>query len=71
MPVWVSIATMGGSSIREKLIAVESERFIAGSEVVETIGPRTRDYWISISFILFGLISAIAGVTSNIYVNLL
>ena len=70
MPIWVSIASMGGSSIRKKLIAVESERFIAGSEVIETIGPRTRDYWISIFFILFGVISAIAGLTSNIYVNL-
>ena len=37
---------------------------------VETIGPCTRDYAISIFFICFGVVAAVVGVSSNLYVQL-
>lgn len=70
MPIWVSFASKGGSAIREKLAFEGSESFDNCDDEVETIGPRSRDYWLSIFYIVFGVIAAVAGVVSNIYVYL-
>ena len=35
-----------------------------------TMLPKKKDYFISIFFIVFGVISAIVGVASNVYVQL-
>jgi sodium-coupled neutral amino acid transporter 11 len=83
MPVWVKIATKGATGMRERLAAYEqehesmssayhlSEGFTGVSPVVEveTIGPCKRDYRISIFFVCFGVMAAVAGVGTNVYVQ--
>jgi solute carrier family 38 (sodium-coupled neutral amino acid transporter), member 11 len=40
-----------------------------GGPEQEIIGPRKRDYYVSMFFIFFGVIAAVVGVASNIYVE--
>jgi hypothetical protein len=71
MPLWVCLASSGGSGMRQKLEATSSNfnplRDTNSSyDATETIGPCPCDYWISIFFIVFGVVAAIAGVGSNV-----
>jgi sodium-coupled neutral amino acid transporter 11 len=67
MPLWVYLASSGGSGMRKKLEATSSKFNSNVDDDTETIGPCPRDYWISIFFIVFGVVAAIAGVGSNLY----
>jgi sodium-coupled neutral amino acid transporter 11 len=82
MPVWVKIAANGAAGMQERLAAYEQEHEsispyylsegISSEGVspvveVETIGPCQRDYYISMFFICFGVLAAVAGVGSNVY----
>jgi hypothetical protein len=67
MPLWVRLASSGGSGMRQKLEATSSNFNANVDDDTETIGPCPRDYWISIFFIVFGVVAAIAGVGSNVY----
>jgi len=71
-PLWVTIASMGSHGTRTFLADFhgssgppESHEDGAGS-----IGPRQRDYYISMFFIAFGLLAAVVGVISSIYVEI-
>jgi sodium-coupled neutral amino acid transporter 11 len=75
MPLWVNIATTGAQGMKQRIAAFELEHGMSsggtagGEDDVETIGPCTRDYYISIFFICFGALAAVAGIFSNIYVQ--
>ena len=72
MPMWVRIATTGAQGMKQRIAAFEQEHGISpgtGGEDVETIGPCQRDYYVSMFFICFGMLAAVAGIGSNIYVQ--
>jgi sodium-coupled neutral amino acid transporter 11 len=78
MPMWCSLASTGRSAMKERLVQ-EEEQFGQGLESPpnspsgagenDEFYPLTRDYWIAIFFIVFGFIAAVAGLASNIYVQ--
>jgi sodium-coupled neutral amino acid transporter 11 len=69
MPLWVRVASSGEKGMQERLAAIEQEHGTASPTEVETIGPCKRDYCISIFFIVFGAVAGVAGVISNVYVQ--
>lgn len=72
MPVWVNIAERGHKNMSQEISKYEQEHGIAhgdGDPDTETIGPKIRDFYISIFFICFGTIACVAGILSNIYVQ--
>ena len=82
MPLWVSIATTGSNGMNERLTAFDSEHGpvsanssqddaeengeASSSRVIEAC---KRDYIFSIFFIFFGVVAMVAGVLSNVYVQ--
>lgn len=82
MPLWVSIATKGSKGMNERLTAFDSEHGPVspehgngdeneGSSTASTqvIEPCKRDYMFSVFFIFFGVVAMVAGVLSNVYVQ--
>jgi hypothetical protein len=73
MPLWVAIATTGSQGMQTRLLQLEQEDHDGppvDDEEIETIGPCHRDFFISIFFICFGILAAVVGLISNIYVQL-
>lgn len=77
MPIWVSIATTGSQGMNERMTALEQEHgplLHPESEhpdyIIDLVPFRKRDAWISIFFIVFGIIALIAGIVSNIYAQI-
>jgi solute carrier family 38 (sodium-coupled neutral amino acid transporter), member 11 len=80
-PVWTAIASNGAIGTRNFLTQLHPEQkqqsqsalhassTSAGDNGPEIIGPRKRDYYVSMFFIFFGVIAAVVGVASNIYVE--
>lgn len=71
-PLWTKIANVGMSNMRAKVndadgVALTSSNMSTFDENV--MMPSNRDFFISIFFMCFGVVSAIAGVASNIYVQ--
>ena len=83
MPIWVAIASTGARGMNERLTDLEqshggphtmsptnqAENGHAAPEETEVIGARKRDYFFSMFFILFGIVALVAGIVSNIYVQ--
>lgn len=82
MPIWVAIASIGARGVSERMMDLEqshggpqsispanSAENGESTELPEDIGPCKRDYFFSIFFILFGIIALVAGIISNIYVQ--
>ena len=68
-PLWVAIASTGSHGTSAFLTDFHS---VAGQPTTDeegTIGPRVRDYYISMFFIAFGILAAVVGVSSSIYVE--
>jgi sodium-coupled neutral amino acid transporter 11 len=76
MPVWVRVASTGAKGMQERLTALEQEHGPSSGDtpqsehLVETIGPCKRDYYISMFFVVFGITAGVAGVLSNVYVQI-
>jgi solute carrier family 38 (sodium-coupled neutral amino acid transporter), member 11 len=85
MPLWVSIATNGSQGLNERLTAFDTEHGrvspvrhndtmegagTSGSASVEVIEPCKRDYIFSMFFIFFGVVAMVAGILSNVYVQI-
>jgi sodium-coupled neutral amino acid transporter 11 len=77
MPFWIRVAEVGSEGMTQRLTALEQlhgpapgEGDEGQPEDTETIGPCTRDYYISIFFVIFGFVAMVAGVLSNIYVQI-
>ena len=75
MPVWCALAASGATSMRAKLGRHEQQaeqqngNGTMSAKDVEEIHPVPRDYFISMLFILFGVLGAVAGLGSNIWVE--
>jgi len=70
MPIWVAIASSGSRGTSNFLTNMGVQPLRGPSEdEEESIGPRKRDYVYSILFIIFGVVAMVAGIISNIYVQ--
>lgn len=73
MPVWVAIASSGARGCQTFLTSLDGDvgRPLRGpsEDEDEIIGPTKSDYICSIVFVVFGVVAAVAGVVSNIYVQ--
>ena len=73
-PVWRAIASTGAHGTNAFLTNFQTEvgepfRNAASADGDEVIGPKPRDYYISMVFITFGILALVVGVASNIYVQ--
>jgi sodium-coupled neutral amino acid transporter 11 len=68
-PLWVAIASSGAHGTRTFLSDLHGGQPPPPDEA-GSIGPRQRDYNISIFFIVFGTLAAVVGVASTIYVQI-
>jgi sodium-coupled neutral amino acid transporter 11 len=71
-PIWCSIASYGALGTRTFLSEMEVDRGMSlqsasEDEQEEVIEPCRRDYYISMFFIIFGVIAMVVGVASNAY----
>jgi hypothetical protein len=73
MPLWIAIATYGDQGSHQFLLDLGVKQGlptrVSSDDEDEVIGPCTRDYIISIFLIIFGLVAAVCGVLSNVYVQ--
>lgn len=73
MPIWVAIASSGCKGTKTYLSALGQEvgRPLRGpsQDEDEVVVPRPRDYIWSAVFITFGILAAVCGLASNIYVQ--
>ncbi|KAG7340773.1 transmembrane amino acid transporter [Nitzschia inconspicua] len=84
MPLWVAIATKGATGMNDRLTAFDSEHGpvsaaqeggngetsrVEDGSIHEAIEPCKRDYIFSIFFIVFGVVAMVAGILSNVYVQ--
>ena len=76
-PLWCSIANSGAKHMKKKIDAAicltpgrgsTSDSGEEGTKVLLPL-PSKWDFCVSLFFILFGVISAVAGVTSNVYIQ--
>lgn len=73
MPLWTGIATAGSQGMKERLNALETEHGALDCEdlpATEIILPTTGDYYLSIFFIVFGVVALVAGLVSNFIVQI-
>lgn len=73
-PVWCAVANKGAMHMRKKIDAAFAVTGVSadnapGDRSLLLPPPTKRDYSVSLFFIVFGFISAIAGVMSNFYVQ--
>lgn len=72
-PLWTAIASRGARGTKEFLAALELETGepLRGpsEDSDEVIGAHKSDYYMSMFFVAFGLVAAVVGVASNIYVQ--
>ena len=74
MPLWVHIAMTGSQGMKERLAALEREHGTLDIQTIsptETIFPKRGDYFLSIFFITFGVVSCVAGLLSNFIVHII
>ena len=79
MPIWCAIASTGSLNMREKLIheGVDLDAPMQRPDVEvrvpadddDDMVATKRDFCVAIFFIVFGVIAAVAGVGSNVYVQ--
>ena len=76
-PIWTKIAMVGRTNMNQKIDAnlgssmagpYETEAYSTYDDV--SMVPNGREFFIAIFFICFGVLSAVAGVASNVYVQL-
>lgn len=70
-PIWTYVANSGAINMQKKIDAANA---VAGGgameEVKDVLPPPTKwDFGVSMFFILFGAVSAVAGILSNVYVQ--
>ena len=71
-PIWRAIASSGAIGMKNNLEQLEEESpgCTAVQPTGEIIRANTRDYYIAMFFIVFGVIAVLVGLVSNIYVEL-
>ena len=73
-PIWCAVANKGAVQMKKKIDAAYdltgiSAKNAPGDRSMLLPPPTTKDYSIALFFIVFGVISAVAGVVSNVYVQ--
>lgn len=73
-PIWTSLANSGAIHMQKKIEAATAA-VTGGGAVVEEAKeelppPSKKDFGVCLFFIVFGIVSAVAGVLSNIYVQM-
>ena len=73
-PIWCAIANKGAMHMKKKIAAASAVTGVSaesapGDRSLLLPPPTKRDYSITLFFIVFGMVSAIAGVMSNLYVQ--
>jgi sodium-coupled neutral amino acid transporter 11 len=73
-PIWCAIANKGATHLKKKTDAAYAVTGVSAESVVVNRAlllppPTKKDYAISLFFVCFGVVSAIAGVMSNLYVQ--
>eukprot|EP00584_Thalassiosira_punctigera_P002351 CAMPEP_0172537278 /NCGR_PEP_ID=MMETSP1067-20121228/8899_1 /TAXON_ID=265564 ORGANISM="Thalassiosira punctigera, Strain Tpunct2005C2" /NCGR_SAMPLE_ID=MMETSP1067 /ASSEMBLY_ACC=CAM_ASM_000444 /LENGTH=646 /DNA_ID=CAMNT_0013322547 /DNA_START=11 /DNA_END=1951 /DNA_ORIENTATION=+ len=72
-PLWTSIANNGATHMQKKIEAanVATGGRVVADESKEVLPPPTKwDFAVCFFFVLFGVVSAVAGVLSNVYVQM-
>jgi sodium-coupled neutral amino acid transporter 11 len=76
MPIWAAIARYGSQGMNDRLTEFDSQHGPVSptteeeeSTETELVDACKRDYIFSMFFILFGIIAMVAGVLSNMYVQ--
>ena len=71
-PIWTAIANRGTIHMTNKIAKANVEARIGGAEERKEILPQpsSYDFFVCIFFVLFGTVSLVAGVLSNIYVQM-
>lgn len=75
MPFWVHVAASGSQGMNERMTALEQEHAPISSpqaglhQSMDIIPFRKRDACFSIFFIVFGITALVAGILSNVYVQ--
>lgn len=72
MPVWRRIAAAGssGMTVRLEQLEEESPGCTTAAPTGETVSPEHGTYYLAMFMTTFGIVAVVAGVSSNIYVNL-
>ena len=68
-PLWVWIANRGASNIQLKIDAAISS-VACDDNIDELPRPSPADFCVCIFFVLFGVVAMVAGVVSNVYVQM-
>lgn len=69
-PIWRAIASAGAQGMKQHLEELGLDEDTTKPPEGEVIYASTKDYYIAMFFIVFGVVSALVGVISNIYVQL-
>ena len=69
-PLWVWIANRGATNMQWKIVAASSS--VASDDNIDELLPRpsAADFCVCIFFVLFGVVAMVAGVVSNVYVQM-
>lgn len=67
-PLWCKIAKVGSNNMHQKLN--DESSWVQSDNENDTLVPSKRDFFVAIFFIIFGAVSLVLGVVSNVYVQL-
>lgn len=72
MPIWCAIASTGSTSMREKLARAQFPQTNLRDSLADEddLVATRRDFCVAIFFVVFGVVAVIAGILSNVYVQL-
>ena len=72
-PIWTSLAAWGATGTRNFLRPMVeggmTDVDLNAPDSQDVIGPRKRDYYVSMFLITFGIVAAVAGLIANIYLE--
>jgi sodium-coupled neutral amino acid transporter 11 len=73
MPIWCAIASNGSTTMRETLARAqfpEANLRDAHLDAEDDLVATRRDFVVAIFFVVFGVVAVVAGILSNVYVQL-
>lgn len=72
MPIWCAIASTGSTTLKERLAQAGADVQVKAPEEGEDddLEVHRRDFCVAIFFIVFGVVAVVAGILSNVYVQI-
>ena len=72
MPIWCAVASTGSTSMREKLARAPFPQSNLRDSLVDEddLLATRRDFCVAVFFVVFGVVAAVAGIITNVYVQL-